>query len=101
MESPKPTTSSDVVSFVRAGIAAAFCIVAFQIYHLLRFGEWMPLSVIWALRRTGVSWALYPNDWLGVYKFLDWLPLSFSAIAVGLILEVSWPTSSEPPRNQS
>ena len=100
MESPKLTASSDVVSFASAGFTTAFCIVGFQIYHLLRFGKWMPLSVIWALQRAGVSWALYPDDWLGVYKFLDWLPLSFSAIVVGLILAVSWPTSSEPPKKQ-
>lgn len=91
MATDDPVTVGPIVaSFASAGFTVAMCTVGFQLYHLLRYGEWMPISVIWALQRARVEWALYPGDWIGVYKLLDWLPLSLVSVVVGLIPAVIW-----------
>jgi hypothetical protein len=45
---------------------------------------WQPVSVITALCFADSSWALWPMDWLGLYKLLDAVPLSFALTGAGL-----------------
>ncbi len=99
MATDEPVTVGPIVAFcASAGFTVAMCTVGFQLYHLVRFGEWMPISVIWVLQRARVEWALYPGDWIGVHKLLDWLPLSLASVVMGLIPAVIWLTSSDPTK---
>ena len=58
-------------------IMAPFGVLVYQIYWYLRIGEWEPLSVITGLRWMKVDWAFHPNEWIGLYKILNDMPLAF------------------------
>ncbi len=67
-----------------AGILAAVGMLGWQIYSYLRLGEWPSLSIITALLWLNVDWARSPNDWAGVHKILDAIPLSLTAFLAGI-----------------
>jgi hypothetical protein len=60
-------------------------IIGWQVYKYMRIGEWYPLSVISALRWCNVQWSFFPTEWFGLYKILDYLPLSVATIIVCII----------------
>ncbi len=64
--------------------------VGWQTYTWLKFGAWVPLSLVDLLAKGGVSWAEAPEDWFGLHHILNAIPLTlfFFAWAVpsGLFL---------------
>ena len=71
-----------------ASFLACFGIVGWQIFHYLKDGDWQPLSVITAMGWAGLEWAFSPTSWLGLYKVLDWMPLSIAALALTLLASI-------------
>jgi hypothetical protein len=75
------------------GLLGALSIWFYQIFTFLRSGDWAPISVVTALGWLKIEWALFPTQWLGAHKILDFLPLSlFSlgfAVISGLVLNHS------------
>ena len=61
-------------------------ILGWQAYYYLRHGIWQPLSFIDALRYVNMKWAISPSDWIGLYHFLDWIPLSLLLLITGVSL---------------
>jgi hypothetical protein len=51
-------------------------ILAWQVLQYLRYGSWPSLSVIDALQWFNVHWANAPTGWWGLYRVLDWIPMS-------------------------
>ena len=59
-----------------------------QIYGYLRFEVWRSVSVVDVLRFAEIRWAFLPNDWLGLYRVLDWTPISVFLPLLGVFLAV-------------
>lgn len=60
-----------------------------QIFLWLRDGRWTSVSVLDLLSWSGVGsqdWIARPNEWIGVWKLLNWLPLSAASLVVGIVL---------------
>ena len=70
-----------VVSFF-----SSFCILIWQVYGYLRLESWRSLSTLDVLRSFEMKWAITPTDWLGLYRILEWMPLSLSLPIVGIVL---------------
>ena len=47
-----------------------------QIIHYLRFGDWLSISALDLLVFLELEWAKTPASWAGVFRILEWLPLS-------------------------
>jgi hypothetical protein len=47
-----------------------------QIIYYLRFGDWQSVSVLDLLVSLGLEWEKSPASWMGVFRILDWIPLS-------------------------
>jgi len=76
----------------------ALFIFGYQLFQWLRHGDWKSISVITGLRWLESSWAVYPREWLGVHKLLDFIPLSIALILLGLVpflIAISWPAESK------
>ena len=63
-----------------------FCILLWQAYGYLRQEVWQPVSAIDALRYVNMKWAFAPTDWLGLYRILEWMPLSLLLPIAGVVL---------------
>ena len=61
-------------------------ILGWQVYGYLRQEVWQPVSAIDALRYANMKWANDPKDWLGVYRILEWMPLSLLLPGTGVVL---------------
>jgi len=94
---PTPTTTrvtesyrSDpvVIGFLVlvGSIVIALGILVWQAYTYLRFGHWLPLSIVTALQWIDIEWAASPSDWIGFHKFLDATPLSLAIFLTGLVV---------------
>src|SRR3970040_483024 len=59
-------------------------VIAFQLYAWLRTGAWEPISVVTLLAFVGLEWAISPNDWLGVHRILNFIPLSLTFFVLAL-----------------
>ena len=80
------TSSSDIsVAFSVLCIFGAAGIFCYQVYVFLRFGYWQPISVVTALARLGLKWALMPEQWIGLHKVLDIVPLSLALFVSAFI----------------
>lgn len=70
-------------------VVASACIIGgigtlgYQAYTYLRLGEWHGLSIINALRWAKLDWAYLPQEWLGLHRILDAIPLSMALILFG------------------
>ncbi len=69
-----------------ASFLGGFCILIWQIYGYLRFEIWRSLSLVDILRGFEMKWAVAPADWIGLYRILEWMPLSLLVPVVGVIL---------------
>jgi hypothetical protein len=61
-------------------------ILGWQVYGYLRQAVWQPVSAIDALRYLNMNWAIAPTDWLGLYRFLDWMPVTLLLLITGVSL---------------
>jgi len=62
-------------------------IVIWQIYYYLKNDVWYSISVIKGMQYFNVQWASNPTDWQGLWRVLDFMPLSLSIfIVVFLVL---------------
>jgi len=85
--SEKSTGFDEFAALVFASfILSGPCILLWQIYGYLRFEKWLPLSIIDVLRYCEVGWASFPTDWTGLYRILEWMPISLSLPLIGVIL---------------
>src|SRR5262249_57147118 len=85
----KTASNWDVIGNL-IGIGVTICILGvgmyvYELYIYLRSGIWSELSVITVLQRLRVQWALQPDDWLGVHKYLSQFPLSGAINICGFI----------------
>lgn len=76
-------------AFIAVPIFSGIFVVVWQIYRYLRYDIWTSVSVIDALRWSSVMWAHNPTDWLGIYRILDWMPLSLAFPSIGIFVLVS------------
>lgn len=74
-----------IVGLIFSGIG----IILWQLYHYLRFNEWISLSVVDLLKWCEVKWAFLPTDWLGMYRVLEFAPLSGSLFVAAWIVFLS------------
>lgn len=65
-----------IVGLIFSGIGTFL----WQVYHFLRFDEWTSLSLVDALRWCDLPWAYLPTEWVGLYRVLDFIPLSISLL---------------------
>lgn len=63
--------------------------VLWQVYHYLRFNEWVSLSVVDLLKWCDIQWAYLPTDWIGMYRVLEFLPLSASLLIAAWVVFLS------------
>jgi threonine/homoserine/homoserine lactone efflux protein len=69
--------------FVLAGLA----IIGLQIFAYLYDGKWVPLSVVGLASQFASSpWLADPHTWVGVHKILEFIPASFSLMAIGIFI---------------
>lgn len=82
---PKPYMASTATVIVGAGfVLAGFGILAFQAYSFLRFGTWVPMSLIdCANAFFDKAWLREPREWVGLHWLLDKVPASLVAIVIG------------------
>ncbi len=82
-------SSTDWIGFAALSVATSFLmgflVLIWQIYSYLRIDVWSSVSPVDVLRWAGVSWAVFPTDWLGLYRVMDWMPLSLFVPAVGIL----------------
>jgi hypothetical protein len=71
-----------ILGFMLSGIGT----FGWQLYNYLRYNIWTSVSVIDALQWTGQKWAYTPTDWLGVYRILEWMPLSVALPTMGIVV---------------
>ncbi|GEM_PF-3070994 len=67
-------------------VVSGFWVFGKQCYTYLRYGEWVPRSVIDLMEMFEVRWAMSPDDWIGLHKVLDWTPMSVALILTGIVL---------------
>lgn len=71
------------------GIAITFLllsvgIVGWQIFSYLRFDMWHSISLITTMQWLQNTWALSPVSWFGLFKVLDFIPLSLASLVFGV-----------------
>ena len=58
-----------------------------QLYSYLRFGEWIPVSVLTLLSQVAGPkmqlWTVAPDNWQGLHSIMGWIPLSALLFVVG------------------
>lgn len=63
-------------------IAVPLVVLPYQVFWFFKLGRWTSVSVLDTLKfffSPGVdSWLLFPTDWLGLHKALEWLPSAFA-----------------------
>ena len=64
-------------------------IIGMQIFFYLKEGAWNSVSIIDGLVELNLKWAINPQDWLGLWNILDFLPLSVSLLVLGFIILVN------------
>jgi hypothetical protein len=60
-------------------------IFGYQVYSYLRFGSWLPFSVIDLMVIFNIEWAESPIDWLGVWEILNKIPVSVFFIGLSIL----------------
>ena len=67
----------------------ALNILGLQAYAYLKVGEWSPLGILDYLGPIlKWEWALYPEDWLGLYGLINALNAGVTVFLVGLLIGV-------------
>ncbi|UZJ44466.1 hypothetical protein OOT55_17690 [Marinimicrobium sp. C6131] len=63
-------------------------VVIWQAFSWLQSGDWQAISVIDFLLWTGLegAWLNEPTSWIGLWKMLDWMPLSVGGMTLSFIL---------------
>lgn len=65
---------------------SAPCILSWQCWQYLKFGQWHSLSIITLLSHLDIAWANNPTSWFGLHKILNFFPLSLAALVSGILL---------------
>jgi len=67
-------------------------IIGWQVYSYLRYGHWIPISIIDGLAWLGFGWALNSNqaNWVGVYEILSFLPVGLGIWLLALFSLIIW-----------
>jgi hypothetical protein len=80
-----------IVGFIGAAFwIGAVIVLSLQAYVFLQDGVWPPFSIIDAGKYfTTYPWFYQPDQWLGLYKILHWIPVSLVLAAVGYFVIVS------------
>ena len=73
-----------------AVMAIGLSLLIWQIYSFLRFNIWTPVSVLSFLGWIGIpeitQWVHFPNDWIGLYRILNQIPLNITLLIVGFFI---------------
>lgn len=60
-------------------------ICTYQLYSWLKYAEWESFSLLWPLSFSAdyQDWVLYPTEWIGMHRILDFVPFSIILILIG------------------
>ena len=70
-------------------------IIGWQVLVWLQSGDWNPLPLAsFGIKMAAGSfgnvelrnWAINPNSWIGLHRFLDWLSVAVAPILLGMVL---------------
>lgn len=67
-------------------------VLGIQALWFLQSGEWTSVTVFDFLHAVGViaAWLDHPDDWIGPWKILNWMPLSMGTSVLAGILLIMW-----------
>ncbi len=70
-----------------AGFFTAAGIWLMQILRYLRTGAWYDVPTTIALHHiVDWPWLIFPDDWLGIHRALEWLNAGAAALIVGFLV---------------
>lgn len=81
-----PSIDAIQVTLGVAMLVAGVAVFGFQIYWYLKNGSWMPLSLIDVASKLDVAWAQSPNDWVGIWEILNYVPTAAFLFATGVYI---------------
>ena len=82
-------------------LLVGLCILGWQVYQYLYAGNWVGVSLLdfvyWA--HVQREWIEAPMSWLGLWKILNWIPLSLLALVYGgvMTLVLTFEAGDKPP----
>lgn len=96
----KPTNNDPLMLISLAGIfiLGAAGSIGWQIYTYLKFDEWHSISLITAMLWLEIKWASSPIGWIGLYKILDYIPLSLASLFTGFLFFVAAAAQAANPK---
>lgn len=74
------------MSLLCLSIFCPFFVIGYQIFLYLKNGFWQSLSIIDVLSYFNIPWAVWPNDWIGLWKVLNFINISIPVSFIFLIL---------------
>ena len=77
-------SSKSIEQLFYAIVTIGALIPAYQVYNYLKAGYWQSISIIDALKSVDIQWAVYPQDWVGLWSVLDFVPLSIFILFLGI-----------------
>ncbi|EAQ63732.1 hypothetical protein MED121_03507 [Marinomonas sp. MED121] len=83
----KERTKFDRLFHVTSGVLITLSapgVLIFQLYKYLRTDTWIEISFLDVLAKINFQWAIDPTDWFGLWRVLNWLPLSVVLLLLGL-----------------
>lgn len=88
---PEEERDSDKPSALQPVFGALICTGGiatggYQVYLFLKEGIWEMTSIIDVLVWLEMKWAIDPDDWLGVWKILDKIPVGLVLIIIGALV---------------
>jgi len=62
-------------------------VFGWQVYSWLSTGDWKSVSLLDFMRWAGShpEWTETPTTWMGLWKLLNWIPLSVTLLLLGVI----------------
>jgi ABC-type multidrug transport system permease subunit len=62
-------------------LLSSFGIVGYQIFNFAKKGIWISVTVADLAEFESLQ-----NNWIGIYKFLTWLPASFTLLVLSIVV---------------
>lgn len=69
-------------------IFGGFSTVIYQVFLWLKDGLWKSMSILYPFYDSW-HWARYPYDWVWVHKILEFIPMSFGLVVLGIVLIIA------------
>ena len=89
----EPINLNLIIFYLGIGLmTTGFCILIYQIFHWLKFGNWLELPlayVLYIFPKNFVSWVVEPNKWMGLNKIVQWILFEISIPMASFFLGVA------------